>query len=197
LGVLAAIDASRLLAGCWTCRLTTRPSPAARPGVDSSVVETGQLLAIRDGDRLARPPLGSCCPPARPAMGPRWEAGQWGRGGRRVSRSEPATDPVSAATISSSVAVATAASRTIVRSRRGASLPVAPACGRARLRIRSVDRMNLPAARTRPGWRGSSRRCACQRERRLGCCCCRVLDLDGTSGGQWDYGKVRCAGSGC
>jgi hypothetical protein len=26
--------------------------------------------------------------------------------------------------------------------------------------------------------------------------CCRVLDLDGTSGGQWDYGKVRCAGLG-
>ena len=26
--------------------------------------------------------------------------------------------------------------------------------------------------------------------------CCRVLDLDGTSGGQWDEGKVRGAGSG-
>jgi hypothetical protein len=24
--------------------------------------------------------------------------------------------------------------------------------------------------------------------------CCRVLDLDGTRGGQWNYGKVRCAG---
>jgi hypothetical protein len=25
--------------------------------------------------------------------------------------------------------------------------------------------------------------------------CCRVLDLDGTSGGQWDEGKLGCAGS--
>jgi DNA-directed RNA polymerase specialized sigma24 family protein len=28
------------------------------------------------------------------------------------------------------------------------------------------------------------------------CCCCRVLDLDGTRGGQWDNGKVRDAGLG-
>jgi hypothetical protein len=26
--------------------------------------------------------------------------------------------------------------------------------------------------------------------------CCRVLELDGTRRGQWDYGKVRCAGLG-
>jgi hypothetical protein len=26
--------------------------------------------------------------------------------------------------------------------------------------------------------------------------CCRVLDLDGTRRGQWDEGKLRCAGSG-
>jgi hypothetical protein len=31
---------------------------------------------------------------------------------------------------------------------------------------------------------------------RLGALLSCVLDLDGTSGGQWDYGKVRCAGSG-
>jgi hypothetical protein len=26
--------------------------------------------------------------------------------------------------------------------------------------------------------------------------CCRVMYLDGTGEGQWDYGKMRCAGSG-
>ena len=61
--------------------------------------------------------------------------------------------------------------------------------------LSSKDAEGIHAAADGPGHR-RDRQLQVVRRRPAGALahCCRVLDWDGTRGGQWDYGKVRCAG---